>query len=255
MKKFLVSLMVLAMVFGLIACGQKETEEENTSEEITTKSDTSSEEDTTAEVEFPAEPMSYADYMAAELETPVFVEVYVQANQSWWDNKVTVYAADAEGNGYFLYNMACPEEDKDKIAEGAKILVKGFKAAWAGEIEITDATFEAAEGDAVIVEAVDLTDKLDAEDLIDYQNVKATFTEMTVKEISFKDSESDKDIYVTLTKGEKEYGFCVENYLCGPDTEVYKTVAALEAGDVIDVTGFVYWYEGINTHITEVVKK
>ena len=29
-------------------------------------------------------------------------------------------------------------------------------------------------------------------------------------------------------------------------------VEALKAGDVIDVTGFLYWYNGPNTHITAI---
>ena len=78
---------------------------------------------------------------------------------------------------------------------------------------------------------------------------------MTVVSLSYKDSEWDPDIYLTVSYNGAEYSFCVENYLNGPDTEVYKTVAALQAGDVIDVEGFAYWYEGINTHITAVTKK
>ena len=45
--------------------------------------------------------MSYADYAAADLDTEVTIDAYVQAHQSWWDNKVTIYAADADG-AYFL---------------------------------------------------------------------------------------------------------------------------------------------------------
>ena len=44
----------------------------------------------------------------------------------------------------------------------------------------------------------------------------------------------------------------VEIYLTGEDTDVYKTVSALEIGNVVDVEGFLYWYEGVNPHITAV---
>ena len=67
-----------------------------------------------------------------------------------------------------------------------------------------------------------------------------------------KDSEWDKDIYVTFALGENEYDFCVENYLTAPDTDLYKAVEALKEGDVVNVTGFLYWYEGPNTHITAI---
>ena len=33
--------------------------------------------------------MSYADYAAAALDDEVTVVTYVQAHQSWWDNKIT----------------------------------------------------------------------------------------------------------------------------------------------------------------------
>ena len=66
---------------------------------------------------------------------------------------------------------------------------------------------------------------------------------MTVKEISYKNGEPGDDIYVTLEKDGAEYSFCVERYLTAPDTEVYKAVSALTAGQVIDVEGFLYWYD------------
>ena len=34
--------------------------------------------------------------------------------------------------------------------------------------------------------------------------------------------------------------------------EDYQAVKKLEAGDVVDVEGFLYWYEGVNPHITSV---
>ena len=41
----------------------------------------------------------------------------------------------------------------------------------------------------------------------------------------------------------------VESYLCGPGTDVYEAVKALNVGDVVDMEGFLYWYEGVNPHI------
>ncbi len=180
------------------------------------------------------------------------IECYVQAHQSWWDNKVTVYAADQEG-AYFLYEMACTEEDAAKLVPGTKIKVKGFKGAWAGEIEVMDATFEFVEGGInYIAEPEDLTALLGTEDLIKKQNVLAAFKGMTVESISYKNDEPGDDIYVNLTLNGATYSFCVERYLTGPDTEVYAAVGNLKAGDVVDVVGFLYWYEGPNTHITSV---
>ncbi len=193
---------------------------------------------------------TYAEYVAAALDTPVEVETYVQAKQSWWDNKGTFYTQNEEG-AYFIYEMAISEEDYNKLVPGTKLLVKGYKAEWAGEVEVVDATFEILEGE-YIAEAKDLTDKLGSEELINYQNQFAAFKGMTVDAIEYKNGEPGDDIYVTLSKDGAQYSFCVERYLTGPETEVYQTVGTLKAGDVVDVEGFVYWYNGVNTHITSV---
>ena len=196
--------------------------------------------------------MTYAEYAAAEMDAEVVIECYVQEHQSWWDNKITVYAADQEG-AYFLYNMACSEEDAAKLVPGTKIKVTGFKGSWAEEVEVMDATFEFVEGGiGYIAEPIDLTAVLGTEELISYQNQLAVFKGVTVKAIEYKNGEPGDDIYVTVTYADADYSFCVERYLTGPETEVYAAVGALKAGDVVDVTGFVYWYNGINTHITAV---
>ena len=198
--------------------------------------------------------MTYAEYVAAPIDAEVVIECYVQATQSWWDNKITVYAADQEG-AYFLYELACTQEDAAKMVPGAKIKVTGYKGAWADEVEVMDGTFEFVEGGInYIAEPVDLTGVLGTEELINYQNQLAIFKGMTVKAIEYKNGEPGDDIYVTLTYADADYSFCVERYLTGPETEVYAAVGALQAGDVVDVTGFVYWYNGINTHITAVTK-
>jgi hypothetical protein len=75
---------------------------------------------------------------------------------------------------------------------------------------------------------------------------------MTIEKVEFKNNQAGNDIYVTVAKDGKSYDFCVESYLTDAETEVYKAVSALKAGDVVDVEGFLYWYQGVNTHITAV---
>ena len=196
--------------------------------------------------------MTYADYAAAEMDAEVVVDCYVQAHQSWWDNKITVYAQDQDG-AYFLYEMACSEEDAALLVPGTKIKVTGYKGAWAGEIEVMDATFEFVEGgDTFIAEAADVTELLGTEELINHQNQFVSFTGMTVENIAYKNDEPGDDIYVTLGYNGASYEFCVEIYLTGAETEVYTTVGTLNVGDVVDVQGFLYWYEGVNPHITAI---
>ena len=195
--------------------------------------------------------MTHEQYVAAEMQSEVVVETYVQAHQSWWDNKVTVYCQSPDG-AYFLYELACSEADAEKLVPGTKIRVTGNKGEWAGEVEIMDGTFEFVKGDSFIAQPLDVTDLLGTDALIDHQNELVSFTGMTVENIEYKNGEPGDDIYVTFGYNGASYDFCVESYLTGPDTEVYSTVGALKEGDVVDVEGFLYWYEGVNTHITAV---
>ena len=208
--------------------------------------------------------MTYEEYAAAELESPVYVETYVQATQSWWDNKITVYGQSADG-AVFVYNMACSEEDAAKLVPGTKIAVKGYKAEWMGEVEVTDATFEFVDGEPFIAEPEDVTALLGTDDLVKHQNELVAFKGMTVEEykdadgkgtgaaFAYKNAENKTDdLYLQVSKDGKTYSFCVEFYLCGNDTDVYKAVEALQVGDVIDCEGFLYWYDGPNPHLTAV---
>ena len=231
MKKILSLILALTFALTLIGCGAADTAEDVKGEGV----------------------MTYAEYAAAALDTEVVIEAYVQAKQSWWDNKGTFYLQDKEG-GYFVYEMGCTEEEYNKLTQGTKIKVTGYKAEWAGEVEIIDAKFEILDGNYV-AEPVDLTDKLGTEELVNYQNQLAVFKGMTVDSIEFKNGEPGDDIYVNLSYNGATYSFCVERYLTGPETEVYTAVSALAAGQTVDVTGYLYWYEGPNTHITNVTVK
>ena len=208
--------------------------------------------------------MSYADFMAADIDDEVTVEAYVQAHQGWWDNNgtgnVTIYAQDEEG-GYFLYNAVATQEEAEKLVPGTKIRATGYKAEWSGEVEIVDATFEVIDGQYV-AEPVDVTGLLGTDALIEKQNQKVAFKGMTVEPIGDAGAawlygwdgsgEEGSDLYFNVSVGGNTYSFTVESYLCGPGTEVYEAVKNLKVGDVIDMEGFLYWYEGANPHITAV---
>lgn len=253
MKKLIALLLTLALVLTFAACaGNTQPTEEATAAptEDTTPAPT---EGTEATEEIAT--MTYAEFMAAETDSKVCIESYIQANQAWWEDngqgKVTLYLQDAEG-AYFAYEVACTEEDSAKLVAGTKVRITGDKAVWSGEVEIMNGTIEFLEGEAFVAEAKDVTELLGTDALEAEMNKLVTVKGLTFKDLSYKDSEWDKDIYVNFTLGDAEYSFCVENYLTGPDTELYKAVEALQAGDVVNVTGFLYWYEGPNTHITAI---
>ena len=159
--------------------------------------------------------------------------------------------------------MACSEEDYDKLVPGTKIKVTGYKAEWSGEVEITDATFEIEDGEYV-AEALDVTDLLGKDELIDHQNEYVSFKGMTVEasqldgeDVAFlynydgSGSQGD-DLYFNVSYNGETYTFTVESYLCDKDSDVYKAVEGLKIGDKIDMEGFLYWYEGVNPHIISV---
>ncbi len=259
MKKILALTLILVLAFAFVACNNQPVDDNaDNGNDIVDPVDDNADNgeqnadpvDDSANNQNEVTLTTYADYIAAELETPVVVETYVQATQSWWDNKITAYTQNEEG-AYFVYEMACSEEDAAKLVPGTKIRVTGYKGAWAGEVEIVDATFEILEG-SYIAEAFDVTALLGTEELIDHQNKFVTFKGMTVEKIEYKNGEPGDDIYVTVSKDGASYDFCIEIYLTGEDTDVYKAVQELEAGDVVDIDGFLYWYEGVNTHITAV---
>ncbi len=193
--------------------------------------------------------MSHAEYVAAEADDPVVVEFYVQDHQSWWSDKITVYGADKDG-GYYAYNMTCSEEDAAKLVPGTKIRVTGFRAEWSGEIEIAEgATFEFVGGDSFIAEAKDLTDLIGKDELAEHMNELAVFKGLTVKEVTYKNDPGTDDAYIAVTFDGADYNFCVEYYLRNNETDVYKTVQQLQPGQVIDITCYLYWYNGPNPHV------
>ena len=263
MKKFIAMLLVLAMALALVACGSSEpaaTEAPATEAPATEAPATEAPATEAPATEAPASnepaegalPMTHADYVAAELDTEVVIETYVQGHQSWWDNKITVYCQSPDG-AYFLYELACSEEDAAKLVPGTKILVKGYKGEWAGEVEVMDGTFEFVEdGGTFIAEALDVTELLGTDELIAHQNEFVSFTGLTVEAVEYKNGEPGDDIYLTLGYNGASYSFCVEVYLTGPDTDVYTTVGTLQVGDVVNVEGFLYWYDGVNPHITAI---
>ena len=277
MRKMIPMALMLSLALAVTGCaGTGETEtttaavetttaEETTAEETTAAAETESSEEET-EAADAAEVMSYEEYMAAELDSNVVIETYVQAKQSWWEDKATLYTQDMDG-GYFLYNMACSEEDYAKMTPGTKIRVNGYKAEWSGEVEIMDGTFEFVEdGDTFLAEAFDATELLGTDELINHQNQFVTFKGLTVEAAGQDDAGNDvaflynwdgsgsegDDLYFNVSKDGETYSFVIESYLCDSTTDVYAAVKNLEIGQTVDMEGFLYWYEGVNPHITAV---
>ncbi len=247
MKKIICMMLVVLMaVFALVGC--KKPAENNNKDDVKGEG-----------------VMTHAQYVEAKIGDEVVVETYVQAKQSWWDNKGTFYTQDKDG-AYFIYEMGCTEEEYNKLTPGTKIKVTGYKAQWpenTGIIEITDAKFEIEEG-SYIAPAFDATAVFGTDELekhmAEFFTVKGAVVEDMGDGAAFwynwdNSGEQGSDLYFKVKLGENVYTFTVESYLCGADTDVYKAVEGLKVGDTIDAEGFLYWYEGVNPHITAVTVK
>ena len=263
MKKIFALLLVLVLGLSLCACGSKEPTADPEPE---------------VQVDYSAKSegvMTYAEYAAAASDNTVKVtiEAYVQATQSYW-NGATMYLADPDG-AYFAYGANISEEDWAKLgvsgdmsagwtglANGTKVRVTGYKTEWAGEVEIGDIE-ECVVFDDVKWRAntLDLTDKFDDVDaLLSHANQKVVFKGLTVADVALYNWDgsgaagSNCDLYISFTNGTTTYSFTVESYLMYEGSDVYNTVLSLQAGDVVDVEGFLYWYEAPQLHITAINK-
>ena len=283
MKKAIVIMLTGAMMLAAVACGggsssstpaqnNTQTEEEKTAEETQETVESTVVETEEPEANIPEDPMSFEDYLAAEVETEVIVQGSVQGKQSFFSRDdqglATIYLQDEKGGAYFIYELPCTEKEYELMEIGKTIKVKGYKSEWSGEIEVVDVeTWMFIDGE-YIAEAEDVTALLGTDELAGKMNKKVAFKGMTVEPIKDKDDNdaaflygadgsgergAGTDLYFNVSVNGQTYTFTVESYLCGPDTDVYKAVEDLHIGDVIDLEGFLYWYNGPNPHITAVL--
>ena len=242
MKKILALLLALVMVFSLAACGK------------------AAQKDIFAKGEGV---MTHEQYVAAEEGSRVTVEAFVQGCQSWWDNKITVYAQDKDG-GYFFYDMACSEADAAKLVPGTKIKVTGDKGVWAGQVEIMDGSFEFEEG-SWVADTLDVGKLLGTEELEKHMNERISVSGATVADkgdghaffYNWDNSGEDGncDLYFDVEVEGGTYTFVVRRYLTAPGSEVYEAVKNLQVGQTVDIEGFLYWYEGPQPHISSITVK
>lgn len=232
MKKLLTVLFALMMVFALVGCSKKEQLAKN----------------------------NYEDFLKAGEDQELEIAMSVQAHQSWWDNKLTIYAQDDDG-GYFLYNAEVDEKLAEVLQPGTMIVVTGYKTEWSGEVEFAEGAKVAIlagekDREGKVYDPKDVTDKLaNFEELAKFMNQKVAIKGLEVTNISKKDDASDPDIYISVKAGDAAFDLCLENYLTGPDTDVYKTAESLTVGNTIDIEGFLYWYNGPNPHVTAITVK
>lgn len=263
MKKFLAILMALSLVVCFAACSGNNGGNDTTTTEAPTESAT----ENVADTEKGEGVMTYAEYLEADVDAEVTIEAYIQAvayNAEY--GNACLYLADADG-AYYVYRMNVTEEEAASLVKGAKLKVTGSKTEWAGEVEIAEGTakFELEDG-YYVAEAKDVTELLGTDELINDMNKAVLAKGLTVavkgqdeegNDLAFfyswdNSGEEGADLYFDAVLGENTYTFTVETDECAADSDVYAAVKALKVGDVIDVEGFLYWYEGAQIHVTAV---
>ena len=269
MKKLIALLLALTMLVAFAGCNTEkpvETQPVETKPVETQPKETQPVETEPAETEPAVQVMTYAEYIAAENDSEVVIEAYVAAIESWWNGSLQVYALCDEG-GYSIYNLACTEEEAALFVPGTLVRFTGYKGEWAGEVEIMDATFEILESDAAYFGADDVTDLVGTDELETRMNDLVAINGLTVEaskdangnDVAFlykwdgSGSQGD-DLYFNVSLNGETYTFTVNAYMIGTgaDSEVYKAIEALNIGDVINVEGFLYWYNGAQPHVTSV---
>ena len=206
--------------------------------------------------------MTFAEYDAVPLGSPVTVETFVQGKQSWWNNTATLYTQDLDG-GYFIFEMKMSEAEYNRLSDGTKLSVSGLKSEWYGETEIIDAKYQ-IENDAVYVaDPIDVTDLLGTDELVKKRNMRVSFKGMTVEAAGKDEAGNDvpflykwdgsgergDDVYFNLSHEGKTFTFTIRRYLTDKDSDAYQAAEALKIGQTVDLEGFLYWYDGPNPHI------
>ena len=246
MKKIITVLLVMAMVLGLAACGQKNN---NNSAGPTA--------------------MTYEEYMAAADEAKVVIEGYVQVYAySAQYNNVNMFIMDEKGGAYYAYRADCSQEQAKQLAEGIHVRVSGNKGNFKGEIELQEhCTFEILSGNKIFP-AADISSSLNNYKALEgMMNQKVGVNGLVVENIYDGDGKeasflynwdgsgqagANNDVYFNASYNGVSYNFVVESDEFKEGTDTYTSATRLNVGDVIDIEAFLYWYNGPNMHVSKI---
>jgi len=268
-KKELLTLLMLSLLFVLAGCGIRHAEETEAAgatpaavRETETEPASPTPQDAGGEAEADADLMSHSDFLAAEEDSPVTVECFVQAKDAWNDGLCSLYAQDEEG-AYYLPRLRCSQSEYEKLEIGRKIRVKGYKGHWNDSVEIAEASFQLLDGKR-IAEARDVTAMIGTDELSLHQNEKVCFRGMTIEAMpdgtsvwyygwdNSAPAGEETERYFRASCGGTVCDFTVKPALCPNAEEVLQTLQRLQVGDRVDLTGFLRFYNGALPRITEI---
>lgn len=239
MKKLLAVLLALTMLCVVCSCTTKQEVDDKTKSEGS---------------------LTYEQYVAAANDSDVVIEGFIQDKvYSEAYGNVNLFLQDADG-AYFVYRMPCTADDNAKLVIGQKIKVTGVKTEWSGEVELKEglSSYEIMEGNKVY-DALDVTSILGNEDIVKKQNMRVAVKGAVVESAAIYNwdgsGEDGSDLYFGIKVGDASYTFVVESDLCAAGTDVYEKVKTLKVGDTVDIEGYLYWYNGVQTWVTSVTVK
>lgn len=271
MKKLFIVLTSLLLVLSLTSCGKKENE-------VVVPVEPENNQPTDEKTEGVS---TYLEYVALPSDgtAEVTIEAYVQAAQSYYEGTATAYLQDKDG-GYFVYNAAISEEDYAKIVTstdfkegwygegtGAKVRAKGTKSEWSGEVEIIDGTIEVIDTENTYkAEPVIATEAFGTDQLIDCANELVTVngkiapsTDADGNEVAYLykyngsgAAGNNDDVYFNVDIDGEIFTFTVESYLAYEGSDVYTAATNLQVGQEVTLTGFLYWYNAPQLHVTSI---
>ena len=282
MKKVLSILLVLAMVFALAACGTPANNTANTNSGTNASNNAGSNtnnaagsnaSENTNTADGPKS-VTYAEFAAAKADSDIVVEGYLQgwAYSSQYGN-AGLFIMNDDGN-FYAYRAKCDDATAAKFAEGVKVRITGQKAYWEGFHEIAEgATIEVLEGNKIYPAVEVGKDIIDIDAMTKLQGARVALKGATVvaadtkvddKEVAFLynwdgsgSAGSNNDLYINITLpgiADEHFTVVVESDEIAEGSDTYKAATELNIGDVIDIEGFMYWYNGPQVHIHKISK-
>ncbi len=197
----------------------------------------------------------------AELDSEVVVENLCTGKAVLVEDKATVYTQDQDG-AYFVYNMAPVQKRLWKTGARTKIKVTGYKAEWSG-VEIT--LMLPLKSWKVIPTSLPTRMLPQCSEPMNWSTTRISMLHSKAwllkqpagwkrkwrcpVQLGWLRYDGD-DLILQRFPEWRDHSFVVESYLLSDNTnDVYAAVKNLQIGDVIDMEGFLYWYEGVNPHI------
>lgn len=191
--------------------------------------------------------MNYKEYMAAPMNQKVTIHSYVQAKEDLLEDEdgndtVTLYLQDKDG-GYYVYEMPILEMDYDNLKKGQEIYVTGTKTEWDGETEIIESSSYRIGSGSWTAQPLHIDDIFsDVDALKEHMNQLVSLKDITVTDIQLPEQEGG-DINIICTKDDISIPVVIVSSLYDENSDEYTQAENLQAGDMIDVQGFLYWYQ------------